>query len=255
MALYRRIWVGVCAVTSVVLALFVFLAVLQFDRIHSRLIGERLIVLANSASEPLAAAARLGLPIQAVRNADGLLERVRQTDDQITAIHFVDTGGNIVHSTERHPELLVPAEAARARETARGAPWSVRTSGGFLGGIDIVGRDGRIAGGVVVEYPPAPNATRVEAMAAELMVAAIVVLLLTASLGAVLLRLGLRRQIAVFETIDRVIDDFEQEAWRTAAGAEPARPQLGEGAALRALLDQAEARYRDVGRALGSTGR
>ena len=252
MGLYWRIWSGVCAVAVVVLAIFVLLAVLQFDRIHTRLIGERLLVLADRAAEPLAAAARLGLPVSGVRNADGLLERVRQTDDRITAIHVFDRDGRIIHSTDRQPAGTVGPEILAARTSAEGAPWYIRTSEGFHGGVDVRGRQGSFAASVVVAYPAAANLTRVQAMAAELMLAAIAIFLITGALGAVLLRVGLRRQIIAFETIDRAIHGYERDAWRAAAGGDPAAAPAGEGTTIRHLLEEADQRYRTAGRALAA---
>lgn len=58
---------------AVDLAVLVSLVSLQFDEVHSRLVGERL---------------RLG--IGSVRDADRPLEPARQTDETIVAIHVVD---------------------------------------------------------------------------------------------------------------------------------------------------------------------
>lgn len=89
-------------------------------------------------------------------------------------------------------------------------------------------------------------------MAAELMLAAIAIFLLTGALGAVLLRVALRRQIVAFETIDRAIHGYEQDAWRAAAGGDSAAAPGGEGVAIRRLLEEADQRYRAVGRALAT---
>jgi hypothetical protein len=90
-------------------------------------------------------------------------------------------------------------------------------------------------------------------MGAELALAAITVALAAAALSALLLRVGLGRQIRTFEAIDGAIADFERGAWRSAASAAttPAKPgdETGE---LRQLLDAAEARYRATGQALAA---
>ena len=81
--------------------------------------------------------------------------------------------------------------------------------------------------------------------------AAIAVLVIAAGLSALLLRLGLRRQIRTFEVIDGAIADFERGSWRSAAAGSvapaPADNGIGE---LRQLLDAAETRYRATGQAL-----
>lgn len=133
-------------------------------------------------------------------------------------------------------------------------PWHSETEAGFLSSIDIPSRNGTSSGGILIVYPGGGNITQVRAMAAELALAAIVVVLAVAGLSAILLRLGLVRQIRTFEAIDRAIADFERGAWRSAADA-PAMPTSTEDGTgeLRQLLDAAEARYRATGHAVAAT--
>lgn len=253
MALFWRIWTAVTLVNLAVLAIFVGLATLQFDSINSGLVGERLVVLGGRTAAPFQAAARIGLPLSTVRNADALLERARQTDDAIGAIHVFDEAGRIVRSTDPGAAAEIPPEAAAARASAGGEPWHLASAGGFLSGVDIGRADGTSAGGILIVYPASGNVTRVRAMAAELSMAAIAVLLLSGGLSIPLLRFGLRRQIAIFHAVDSAIVAFEVDAWRRAAAAEPGPgPADGDPGGLRQLLDDAEAQYRAAGHALAA---
>jgi len=252
MALFWRIWVAVTLVNLAVLCVFVGLATLQFGVISSGLVGERLAVLAGRTAAPFEAAARIGLPISTVRNAKALLERARQTDDAILAVHVFDADGKIVHSTDP-AATAIPAEALLARAQAEGAPWHREIAGRFVSGIDIAGREGKTAGGVLVVYPDTGSVTRIRAMTAELALAAIVVLLAAAALAVPLLRFGLKRQIRTFEAVDGAIGAFERRSWRSAAAAaiEP-EADAGETDELRRLLDEAEACYRATGRKIAA---
>lgn len=252
MALFWRIWGAVTLVNFAVVTIFVALATLQFGNVNSGLVGERLVVLADHTAAPFKAAARIGLPLSTVRNADALLERARQTDDAIVAIHVFDVTGRIVHSTISPPPTMIPAEALFARTAADGVPWHRETNYGFLSSIDIVSRDGSTVGGILIVYPGGGNLTRIRAMAAELGLAAIGVLIIAAVLSALLLRLGLRGQIKSFEAIDSSIGKFERSAWRSAAGRPPDAAE-GDAEELRVLLDVAETRYRAVGQSLAPT--
>lgn len=249
MALFRRIWIAVSVVNLAVLALFVLLSTLQFDSINSSLVGERLGVLAARTSAPFVAAARIGLPLATVRNAEALLERARQTDDAISAIHVFDADGTIVHSTDKAADPTIPAEANGARSAAGGKRWHIETTAGFYSGVDVANARGERVGGVLVVYPARLSVTRTRAMLEELGIAAIAVVLVSAALSALLLRIGLSRQIATFESIEDQISGFERGAWRSAAGASAAPDRPGD---LRALLDAAEARYRREGHALAA---
>lgn len=255
MALFWRLWAAVALVNTAVLAVFVALATLQFGKIHGELLGERLTVLADRTAAPLESAARIGLPLSAVRTAEAVLERARQADETITAIHVFDGAGEVVHSTTTDPPAAIPPEALAARMAAGGRPWHLQTSDAFLSSIDVAGRDGTAAGGVLVVYPGEGNTTRVQAMAAALALAAIVVLVASAALAAALLRLGLARQIRLFEAIDDAVARSERDSWRSAAGGAPAPRSAADAAGLRKLLDEADARYRSLGAAIAEAGR
>lgn len=249
MALFWRIWAAVTLVNFVVLTVFVVFATLQFGNINFALVGERLTVLAKRTAAPFEAVAKIGLPLSTTRNAIAILERARQTDDAILAIHVFDAAERIVHSTATAPPTTIPPEASMARATVAGEPWHRETAEGFLSSIDIVSEEGVSAGGILIVYPGSASATRIRAMAAELALAALVALLAAAALSALLLRLGLARQIRSFDSMDSVIADFERSAWRSAAGRPPPKSE-GDRSELRRLLAAAEERYRAEGRRL-----
>lgn len=251
MALFWRIWAAVMLVMLTVLSIFVGLATLQFGNINSDLVGERLAVLAGRTAAPFAAAAKIGLPLSTVRNADALLERARQTDDAIVAIHVFDASGRVVHSTTVPPPTEIPPEAAAARAEAKGAAWHRESSEGFISSIDIASRGGISAGGILITYPARGTLIRLRAMAAELAVIAMAVLIASSVLSALLLRLGLRRQIRLFEEIDSALLDFERAGWRGTAqlAADPADGAVGE---MRRLLTAAELRYLAARRSLAA---
>ncbi|HEY9538025.1 MAG TPA: hypothetical protein VIS03_10590 [Kiloniellaceae bacterium] len=252
MALFWRIWAAVTLVNLAVLTIFVGLATLQFGNINSDLVGERLVVLADLTAAPFEAAAKIGLPLSTVRNADALLERARQTDGAILAIHVFDAAGRIVHSTAEPAPAAISAETLAVRRASEGVAWHRETSEGFLSSIDIASRTGQSAGGILIVYPKAGSLIQVRAMAAELTLAAIAVLLISAAFSALLLRLGLQRQIKLFETFDAAIVDFERDTWRGAAGRPVVPAEDDDGGDLHGLLATSERRYISAGRSLAA---
>jgi hypothetical protein len=251
MALFWRIWAAVALVNLAVLTIFVALATLQFGNINANLVGERLAVLAERTAAPFEAAAGIGLPLSTVRNADALLERARQTDSAIRAIHVFEADGTIVHSTAKPAPAAIPTDAAILRKDAKGVPWYREGSDDFLSGIEIVTRTKASAGGILIVYPNSASLVQVQAMAAELALSGIAVLLVSAVASALLLRLGLARQIELFENVEAAIVDFERGAWRGAAGR-PSALEGADGDTLRDLLAEAERRYVTAGRALAA---
>lgn len=263
MALFWRVWAVVVVVNVLVLAFFVGLATLRYASIDAALVGERLAVLANRTATPFAAAARIGLSLQAVRNAPAILERARQTDESIIAIHVFDAEGRIVHSTVPGAPGRIPPSAAVALARADGKPWYRETEDGFLSGIGIQSASGTPMGGVLIIYPLRGSLTNLRAMGAELAVAAVAVLVVSSALGAVLLRVGLAPHLAVFRAVDRSIAAFERSSWRQAFGPEAERGEVAEASmaagqeapgddGLAALLADAERRYLDARRTLAA---
>jgi hypothetical protein len=273
MTLLWRSWTAVTIVTATVLAVFVVLATLQFGSIHASLVGERLIVLADRTVAPFASVVRLGLPLTGVRNAEALLERARQTDDDIRALFVFDDAGQIVHAagtSEVRSTRSIPPDAFRARADAAGRPWFRETSLGFVASVDLPRPDGTSAGGILIVYPLAGTSTQVRAMLAELSLTAIGVLLGATVAAAGLLRWGLRRALRQHDAIESACRAFEADSWRRAAGrvaeAEDGAHTVGGKAGaspaaeatriaeLRAALGAAEARYQDVGRQIAAAG-
>jgi hypothetical protein len=249
MALFWRIWLAIAIVLTAVLAIFVGLATLQFGQVNAELVAERMAVLADRTGGPLEAAAKLGLPLSSVRNTPALLERARQTDDAITAIHVHDREGRIVHSTMETPPVTIPYAEVTAQN---GSGYRYfETADGIVGAFDIAGRSGEPAGGILITYARQGSVTLLRAMAAELSLIAALVLLVSAAVGGLLLRVGLAPQIRAFEAVDRAVGEFERDSWRSAAGATTAKTDDDARAdELRRLLDAADARYRTAGRAI-----
>ncbi len=253
-ALFWRIWAAVSLVNALVLSVFVALAALQFASINATLVGERLVVLAGRTVAPFATSARLGLPLSAVRNAPALLERARQTDEDIVALHVFDAEGRIVHSTASPAPVAIATDVAAARSAAGGAPWYRETTDGFICGVDVAAADGSSAGGILIVYPGRGNLTQVRSMIAELLEGAFVALLAAAALGTLILRIGLAGAIRYFKAIDTACGDFERGAWRRAAGHEWATPDR-DRATLSDQLWSAAGRYRATGKSLAAARR
>jgi hypothetical protein len=249
MALFWRIWLAVSFVNFVVLAIFVGLATLQFGNINSELAGERLAVLAERTAAPFKAVAKIGLPLSTVRNAEALLERARQTDSAILAIHIFDNEGHIVHSTDKPFPSEIPAKALAVRAAAGGAPWHIETGEIFLSSIDIIGRGNSAVGGVLIVYPRSGSVTLVRAMGAELALSTTMILSAGVVLSLFLLRLSIGKQIRLYDSIDNAITNFERGAWRSAAGRSNLNVE-DDSEDLGHLLETAEMNYQVAGREL-----
>lgn len=244
MTLFWRAWATIMLVNLVVLALFVGLATLRYAGIDGGLTGERLGVLAERTAAPFTIAAGLGLSLGQVRNAPAVLERSRQTDALIEAIHVFAPDGRVVHSTLPEPPTRVGEEIIRRHRAAAGAPWYLESGDQFISGVSIDGVTGESLGGVLLVYPRRHSQARVLAMSAELSMLALLVWLIAAVAGWLPLRRALAREVDDCRRLEQAIDAFERRCWRPGGvtlvqgtGLSPQEEELAE------LLDAAERRY------------
>lgn len=255
MTLFWRAWATIVLVNLVVLGVFVGLATLRYTGIDTELVGERLTVLADRTAEPFSIAARLGLSLAEVRNAQAVLERARQTDALIEAIHVFDVEGRVVHSTQADALERIDDEAGRAYRQAAGEAWFRDTDSGFLSGVSIEGGELGSVGGILLTYQRRHSQARILAMAAELSVVAMLVWLASGLVGWLPLRLALTWEVALCRRIECTIEAFERRGWRTVAGSRDVHLSPdGRDEELGQLLESSERRYQDACRALEVSG-
>lgn len=257
MSLFWRSWLTVTALIATVLAVLAALSTIQFDAILSNFIQGRLSVLAQTAQAPFQSATDLGLPLSSVRNARAILERARQTDFDISAVHLFDRAGSIVHSTDKDHPTSVRAEVLFAQSESESATWHAETGQHFFSGVTILDPADDKLGGVVLVYPKTELDTAVAAMAAWLALYIIITLVVVAGIGIVILHLGLRRLIHVFTGIDAAFATIERCEWRRLAKGADTTPQPVRGFGidtgdLEQLLRAAEDRYVAAGRELAA---
>lgn len=218
MSLLRRSWLIVSALVVIVLGILCVLAALQFNRIESNLIRGRLSVLSTRVHAPFQSAVNLGLPLVSVRNTNAILERSRITDPQIAAIHIFEPSGKIIHSSQADAPTSVRAEVLFALSRTKELSFSADASDFIYAGMTIKNASGGVVGGVVVVYPRIDLLTSVQAMVTKLLFFSAVTLVVMSLIAVGLLRLGLRRPIALFVALEEVLDSFERDAWRRPAG-------------------------------------
>jgi len=257
MSIFWRSWITVVILVACVLAVLATLTTLQFETILSHFIQGRLSVLAQTSQASLRAAAGLGLPLATVRNAPAILERARQTDPNISAVHVFGPTGAILHSTDPNHPTSVRAEALFAHSATDGDTWHTETDDHFLSGARIQNFSGKTVGGVVVVYPKTELIVAVGAMTARLAIYAFGVLIATAIIGIGVLRFGLRDLVRVFHGVESAFATIERREWRRSAGGSDPMPAPVRGlgvdtSQLTRLLESAEERYVAAGQRLAA---
>lgn len=248
MQLLGRVLATVAAIVLFALAVFVGLATLQYNAIHSDLTRERLVVLSDTVRAPFQAVAELGVPIGTMRNAEAVLARARTSDDAIVAIHVMAPDGAITRSTEtRPPPRAAPNILRVARAAGMSANWHLETAENFLVGANIADARGAAAGGILIEYSKRDANIQVQAMEARLVLLAATVFAVSVLVVLIMLRVVLAEHLRIFDGILASFDGFERHFWRGAGGENgPESEVSGLGVStseFRELMERSEAEY------------
>ncbi len=219
MTVIWRIFYTLAAINFIVLAVFVFLVTIQFQAVLSGSIRERLAVVVENVRDPFSSVTEMGLPLSSLRNANAMLQRVKQDDDAIEAIHVYAASGEILHSTDEAKSeattLSVPAVA-----DAPGVLdiWYREDDRYFRAGGAILDAADRPVGGVSILYSKYNALTQVRAVAARLAFFCGLGLLATLLVSLPVLQFTMRRHVGLFNAILEAYDNFERRFWRGPGG-------------------------------------
>ena len=147
-----RSWIALTAVIAVVQGVLALLLILQHDAIYSDLLRQRVSVVAQTTATAFRPIIDLGLPISMIRGGDKIVARALDTDPEIRSVQAINPSGLVVYTTGQRPATIGP-EVLQAMRLAEEIRWSTETADAIHSGFNIVGRDGAMAGAVVVTYP------------------------------------------------------------------------------------------------------
>jgi len=243
-----RIFSALAAVNLIVLAVFVSLVTIQFEAVLSSSIRERLAVIVENVRDPLTSVSDMGLPLSSLRNADAMLERVKQDDEAIEAIHVYDKFGKILHSTVKpHPKFVEPFILSASSNIDGKMNWYLEDDTYYNIGAVIVDLTKDPIGGVAIQYSKDEAVTQVRAMSARLSFYCAIGFFITLLISLPILRMAMNRHIRLFDALLNTFDSFERRFWRTPGGKEQdltPMSSLGvDSAEFRLLLDQSEDEY------------
>jgi predicted MFS family arabinose efflux permease len=229
MSLLWRNWFAFVAVMATVLSVLGFLSVLQHDAILSRLIQERLTVIAETTASSFRSVVNLGLPISAMRNADQVLTRSREIDPAVTAIQVFNPTGIIVHSIGRDNSAPLSRELLLVQSLAKSNRWNAPTEDELRAGFSIKNRAGTTVGGVLVASSKREFAAKSETMAIRIAIASVLILAVSSVIAFLVLRLRLGGAIRGMEQLHRLSERFASDRIGTDHGvdAEPSRRNYG----------------------------
>ena len=210
-----RNWLACVAVLATVLGMLVGLAVLQYDATLTRLIQERLAVIAETAGAPIRAVIDLGLPISAMRSANQVLAAAKEIDSAVTSIMVFDDEGRIVHAVGGDAAGVVPAAIRQRQSLSGGDRWTFETESELISGLTLRNPGGAVIGGLLVNAANQDFAIKSASMALKIGAVAFAIFVASAAIAFVILRLrlaGVMQGLAQLQNLaERFADDRRGE--------------------------------------------
>jgi len=244
-----RNWVAFVAVLTTVLSIFGILSVLQHDAILTRLLQERLAVIAETTASSFQPVVNLGLPISTIRNAKKILKRDIKIDTAVTGIRVFNPSGIIVHSTDPKNTRQISREIILIQTLSKSNQWKAQTETELLAGFSIRNAAGTTVGGVLVSSSNLDFLAKSDAMKLQIVLVSIVVLIVFSSLAFLVLRIRLGGAIRGLAKLQQLSQRFSADKLGQSDLKDTYKNQAGDGfldeeiADLETQLNQAHQKF------------
>lgn len=212
MLMLWRNWVAFIAVLTTVLGVLGLLSVLQHDAILTRLLQERLNVIAEATASSFRSVVNIGLPISTVRNAKKVLSRNKEVDTVVTSIRVFNPSGIIVHSTDPEERAPISQDILLLQSLSNSDRWNAQTETELLAGFSIRNATGDTVGSVLVASSNRDFTAKSNAMKRAIGVAAAVILAVFSALALLVLRLTLGGTISAMAKLEQLSRRFSDDA-------------------------------------------
>lgn len=177
------------AITMIVLiglGLTTFLNYFKFERSFSMLINSRFDAVLRDMKNTVETSLALGLPLNALRNTQALIEREARQDPLILSIEVFEADGSVVFATDRDfiSDLMANEWIEAWRTHDKTGAWRLREDDALVIGVSLVNNLDLEVGGIALRFSRDFYDSSLRAMLLEL---GVVVLILLA--GAIILSL------------------------------------------------------------------
>jgi hypothetical protein len=201
MSLLWRSWFAFVFLIGITLSALSYLSIIQHDIIYSRLVEQRLAVIARTTGASFNSIVEIGLPLTMVRNSDDILARAQKLDPTTTRIKVFDAEGTIVSSTEKSHPNKIAEDVFHYFQRSEGVSWNYKQANILHSGYTIKDSANEVFGAIVVEYPEEEYLLKTSNIAYQIMKVAAWLLVLGATLAWLVLRIQL---VDVLKSINRL---------------------------------------------------
>ncbi len=200
----NRSWIAFVTVLALVLAIMCILSVLQYRAIQTKLLQDRLAVIATTVAGPLQSVINFGLPISTLRNADEILARAKAIDPIAGEIRVFHQTGIVVHASEGAESGNVSRDVMFQQATAGADRWVASSDGQLSAGLTLRNATGNPVGGILVSTDEAGAKAVAKQITSDFTLASIAVWIVFSGVGFLVLRQrlgGLHRSLEHLKTL------------------------------------------------------
>jgi len=211
MSMVWRNWIAFVAVLATVLSILGTLSVLQYDAILTRLIQERMAVIAETTASSFRSVINLGLPISTVRNANEILERAKNIDPAISSIQVFHQSGIVVHDTVAGDSAPVTKDILLVQSLSSDDRWTTENTEKLFVGLTLRDLAGVPIGGILVAASNQDLKATSRSMMIQITFAAVAVFLVFSAFALLFLRLRLNGVIRGLERLEQLSETFSDD--------------------------------------------
>lgn len=176
------------AITLIVLiglGLMTFLNYSKFERSFSLLLGSRFDAVLRDMKNTIETSLALGLPLNALRNTQPLIEREMRQDPLILSIEVFEANGNVVFATDRDfiGDLIADEWIKAWRSHDAAGAWRLREEDALVIGVSLTNSLDLEVGGIALRFSRDFHDSSLQAMLLELGGAVAIVLAATVLLS------------------------------------------------------------------------
>jgi len=181
-----------------------------------------------------------------MRNGNAIVARALEMDGEIAAVHVFNPTGAIVYTTSKSKPQSVPRDVLQTMQFSDDIKWSIETESNLFSGFNVVGRDQKPIGAVVVAYPK----DRLEKASRQVTVATIQTAIVVWFVLSLIAYFVMRALMAAPERAIATLDATTRESVDSTTTIDESRQTLAEGrstlgkAIANLLGELAEARKR-----------
>ncbi len=211
-SLNLKIVTPVILIAALAIGLSAFLNYGKFQRTFTDLESSRFAFALNNIRDTVESGLDLGLTLENLANAEGVIETEAAKDPQIALIVIFDDEGSVIHRAGNAEIKKIPPTWTNEMTLNLGKAWHVNEPETLVLGVPLVNNFGQIAGGVALRSDWSEQIALLQRMATHLMLGAAIITAITALIALIVVRFLVQRTQKALAQMDKDLDTVQSSS-------------------------------------------